>query len=68
MRRGRARFANDVESMDAMKAAELVEKPGMLNLRAVYATGSNSSKLILNTSMCANHIPSQGRCESRELE
>ena len=54
--------------MEAMTALELTEKPSLLTWRAVYATGSHSSKLILNTSMSANHIPSRDRCESREVE
>ena len=57
-------IANDKESKEAMTAAELTEKPGLLNLRH----RSNSSKLILNTSMSANHTPSRDRCESREVE
>ena len=56
-------IANDRESMEAMTAAELTEIPGLLYLRR-----SNPSKLILNTSMSANHIPSRDRCESREVE
>ena len=53
--------------MEAMTAAELTDKPGLLNLKdkrrfiqSAYATTrSNSNKLILNTSMSANIFPAE---------
>ena len=59
-------IANDKESMEAMTAAELTEKPCLLNLK--HRIQLTIRYLILNTSMSANHIPSRDRCESREVE